>query len=40
MKAITDETLDDIIYGYGGDEEVEDVAVLILNKKDLKHLQN
>ena len=36
MKAITDETLDDIIYGYGGDEEVEDVAVLILNKKDLK----
>ena len=34
MKAITDETLDDIIYGYGGDEE--DVAVLILNKKDLK----
>ena len=36
MKVITDETLDDIIYGYGGDEEVEDVAVLILNKKDLK----
>ena len=36
MTAITDETLDDIIYGYGGDEEVEDVAVLILNKKDLK----
>lgn len=36
MKTIDDETLDEIIYSYGGDEEVEDVAVLILNKKDLK----
>lgn len=36
MKAIDSETLDEIIYSYGGDEEVEDVAVLILNKKDLK----
>lgn len=33
---ITDTTLDEIIYSFGGDEEVEDVAVLILNKKDLK----
>lgn len=33
---ITDATLDEIIYSFGGDEEVEDVAVLILNKKDLK----
>ena len=27
---------DDIIYNYGGDENVEDAAVLILNKQDLK----
>ena len=32
---IDETTLDDIIFGYGGDEEVEDAAVLILNKKDL-----
>lgn len=39
IKSITDidsATLDEIIYSYGGDEDVEDVAVLILNKKDLK----
>lgn len=36
ITAITETTLDEIIYSYGGDEEVEDVAVLILNKKDLK----
>lgn len=36
MGSIDSETLDEIIYSYGGDEEVEDVAVLILNKKDLK----
>lgn len=36
ITAITDDTLDEIIYSYGGDEEVEDVAVLILSKKDLK----
>ena len=29
-------TLDTIIYSFGGDEDVEDVAVLILNKLDLK----
>lgn len=36
ITAIDDATLDEIIYSYGGDEDVEDVAVLILNKKDLK----
>ena len=34
--AIDDGTLDDIIYDFGGDEDVEDAAVLILNKRDLK----
>lgn len=34
--AVNDGTLDDIIYSFGGDEDVEDAAVLILNKKDLK----
>lgn len=36
LPAVADDTLDEIIYSYGGDEEVEDVAVLILSKKDLK----
>ncbi|MBQ6994970.1 MAG: phage major capsid protein [Lachnospiraceae bacterium] len=36
ITAIDDGTLDEIIYSYGGDEDVEDVAVLILSKKDLK----
>lgn len=36
ISAITNTTLDEIIYAYGGDEDVEDAAVLILNKKDLK----
>jgi HK97 family phage major capsid protein len=36
IEAIDDKTLDEIVYSYGGDEDVEDVAVLILNKKDLK----
>ncbi|CAM3876357.1 phage major capsid protein [Cohnella lubricantis] len=36
ISAIDATTLDEIIYSYGGDEDVEDVAVLILNKKDLK----
>ena len=35
-EAVDDATLDDIIYSFGGDEDVEDAAVLILNKKDLK----
>ena len=33
---IDETTLDEIIYSFGGDEDVEDVAVLVLNKKDLK----
>jgi len=36
IAEITADTLDEIIYSYGGDENVEDVAVLILNKQDLK----
>jgi HK97 family phage major capsid protein len=36
MSEINEDTLDEIIYSYGGDEDVEDAAVLILNKKDLK----
>lgn len=36
ITEIASDTLDEIIYSYGGEEEVEDIAVLILNKKDLK----
>lgn len=36
LDAITDSTLDDIVFAYGGDEEVEGGAVLILNKNDLR----
>ena len=36
IAEITDTTLDDIIFAYGGDEEVEGGAVLILNKNDLR----
>lgn len=36
IKAIESDTLDEIIYSFGGVEEVEDIAVLILNKMDLK----
>jgi HK97 family phage major capsid protein len=35
VPAITNTTLKTIIYSYGGDEAVEESAVLILNKKDL-----
>lgn len=35
IKDIDENTLDDIIYSYGGEEDVEENAVLILNKKDL-----
>jgi len=35
LSQITDTTLDEIIFKYGGNEEVEDPAVLILNKLDL-----
>lgn len=33
---IDENTLDEIIYSYGGDENVESVSVLVLNKMDLK----
>lgn len=36
LSAIDEKTLDNIIYSYGGDEDVEAVATLILNKADLK----
>ncbi len=36
LTAITDQTLDDIVFAYGGDEEVEGGAYLILNKNDLR----
>lgn len=36
ITEINSETLDDIMFSFGGDEEVEDAAVLILNKMDLK----
>ena len=36
IAAIDADTLDNIIYSYGGEENVESLSVLILNKKDLK----
>lgn len=36
ISEIDENTLDTIIYAFGGEEDVEDVAVLILNKADLK----
>lgn len=36
LSGIDNTTLDDIIFSYGGDEDVEDAATLILNKADLK----
>lgn len=36
IDAIDDTTLEDIVFGYGGDEDVEDMAVLLLNKLTLK----
>lgn len=35
FSAIDEETLDDIVFSYGGDEDVEDAAYLILSKSDL-----
>ena len=35
LSAITDTTLDEILFNYGGEEDVEAPAVLILNKLDL-----
>lgn len=36
ISAIDENTLDNIIYAYGGEEDVEDIATLVLNKMDLK----
>lgn len=36
ISEINENTLDDIIFAYGGEEEVEGGAVLILNKNDLR----
>ena len=36
ISTIDENTLDDIIFAYGGDEEVEGSSVLILNKNDLR----
>ncbi len=36
ISAIDENTLDDIIYAYGGDEALENGACLILNKNDLR----
>lgn len=36
LAKIDETTLDNIIFSYGGPEDVEDVAVLILNKSDVK----
>lgn len=35
ISAIDEDTLDTIVFGYGGDEDVEGGSYLILNKKDL-----
>jgi HK97 family phage major capsid protein len=35
ITAIDKDTLDEIVFGYGGDEDVEGTAYLILSKKDL-----
>jgi len=36
LSAISNTTLSEIMFSFGGDEDVEDQAVLILNKVDLK----
>lgn len=36
LGPIDEHTLDEIIFGYGGDEDVEGFAALIINKNDLK----
>lgn len=40
ISTIDDTTLDEIIYSYGGDEEVEGGAALILSKNDLRAFAN
>jgi len=36
ITKIDEHTLDEIVFAYGGSEDVEDAAVLVLNKKDLR----
>lgn len=36
IAKVDEKTLDEIIFSYGGDEDVEEQAVLILNKSDVK----
>lgn len=36
LSAIDEFTLEELVYGYGGDEDVEGYQALILNKKDLQ----
>lgn len=36
ITTIDENTLDDIVFAYGGPEEIEDSAVLVLNKNDLR----
>lgn len=40
ISEINENTLNDIVYAYGGDEEVEGGATLILNKNDLRAFSN
>lgn len=40
ISTIDDTTLDEIIYAYGGDEEIEGGAALILSKNDLRAFAN
>ena len=40
VAAIDEDTLNNIVFAYGGDEDVEDAAVLVLSKKDLQAFSN
>lgn len=40
ISAINEDTLNDIVFAYGGDEDVEDSAVLVLSKADLQAFSN
>lgn len=40
VSAIDADTLNDIVFAYGGDEDVEDGAILVLSKADLRAFSN
>lgn len=40
MTTIDEDTLNEIVFAYGGDEDVEDDAVLVLSKADLRAFSN